>query len=148
MSIFDDIGGFAVKLGKGLVKEVVGNIFGDEQPTEEDKVNIAKAEELAVQRVQQSLDEFKMTFEDKANARAREIALKDATPMRLAVFVSLGFFGVLGCILFGVMPEAGHDVLMVMLGALGAAWTAVIQYYFGSSTGSRGKDEIISRLSK
>jgi cation transport ATPase len=81
---------------------------------------------------------------DRANARQREMTLKDKIPAALAIMVTLGFFGVLGFMLFRQVPPTGHDALLLMLGALGSAWTAVVAYYFGSSAGSDRKTELLA----
>ncbi len=82
---------------------------------------------------------------DRANARSREIALKDRIPALLAILVTLGFFGVLAYMLKFTIPPAGHDAMLLMLGALGSAWTAVVSYYFGSSAGSDRKTELLAQ---
>ena len=49
--------------------------------------------------------------------------------------------------LYGV-PKNGNEALLLMLGALQTAFTGVIAYYFGSSSGSKAKDELINKSVK
>ena len=94
----------------------------------------------------QDNEEERIHAGDRASAREREAKTGDSkTPRRLAVLITVGFFGVLGFLLGAGKPESGGDALMIMLGALGAAWTSVVQYYFGSSVRSAAKDELIAR---
>ena len=109
---------------------------------------LKKAEmEFQAQMKQLEINEQALVFADDASARAREVAVKDFTPQILAYSVTIGFFGILGWLLYIGKPPGG-DVIMVMLGALGTAWTGIVSYYFGSSAGSVRKDQTISDIAK
>ncbi len=92
-------------------------------------------------------DLAKLAADDRANARAREIALRDWMPKLLGLIVTVGFLGLL---LFLMLRRPGQelvnkDLLNVMLGALATAWASIINYYFGSSAGSDKKTELLGK---
>lgn len=87
----------------------------------------------------------KIASDDRGSARAREIAVRDHTPMILSGFITVGFFGILAFMLNVPLPDNGKDAILIMLGSLGAAFTGIISYYFGSSAGSARKTEILSK---
>lgn len=119
--------------------------------TPETAVKLAQIDaDLKAKLVQAGIDMAKLDVDDRNSARQREMAVKDKTPMLLALLVTGGFFGVLWWILTHGLPKdtAGSEALLTMLGALGAAFMAVLNYYFGSSASSKVKDDTISTLSK
>jgi membrane protein YqaA with SNARE-associated domain len=48
----------------------------------------------------------------------------------------------------GLPQHGGSEAMLVMLGTLGTAWGGVVAYYFGSSAGSRAKDELMRQNGK
>jgi hypothetical protein len=90
----------------------------------------AKLQEMGFQHEE---DVMKLEMEDVANARSREIAIRDHVPAVMGYGVTLGFFGMLTMLWLHAPPVEVKDLMLTMLGALGAGWAAVISYYFGSS---------------
>lgn len=86
--------------------------------------------------------------DDRANARARQIALKDWVPGTLAIAVTCGFFGLLSILIWHTVPEESHDILIAMVGTLGTAWVGIITYYFGSSAGSAEKTKLLAEKAR
>lgn len=81
---------------------------------------------------------------DRANARGREVAVKDRLPGILALATTAGFFMLVITIAFHIVPAESREPLMLLLGTLGSAWISIMTYFFGSSAGSAAKTKIIS----
>jgi hypothetical protein len=103
---------------------------------------------IAELQTQAELKLAELEAEDRNSARNREIQVKGNTPAILAFSITAGFFSVLLGMMFVEIPISAKDVLYVMVGSLGTAWTGVIAYYFGSSAGSAAKHELIEKLTK
>lgn len=64
----------------------------------------------------------------------------------LAVIIVLGFFAVLAALFFAKeLGESVKDVLLVMLGALIAAFKEITGFFFGSSSGSAAKSATLEQ---
>jgi hypothetical protein len=58
--------------------------------------------------------------------------------------MTVGFFLVLAWLLAFGMPAQGGEALLVLLGALSSGVSAVLSYYFGSSSGSAWKSKLLA----
>ena len=84
-----------------------------------------------------------LEVQDKISARNMQMSTQSHIPSILAAITTIGFFG----ILIGLMTDnvTKSDALLLMLGSLGTAWTAIVSFYFGSSASSQNKDEMLHR---
>jgi len=137
----------------GLAIEAVSKAIGidpkDVQSTisegklSSDQIMLLKQAEIdmAARAQEMGLDFAKLNVEDRRSARDMQVATKSWLPPALAVGVTLGFFGILGGLMYGQIQHAPQ--IDIMLGSLGTAWTGIIAFYFGSSAGSQAKDDLL-----
>lgn len=58
----------------------------------------------------------------------------------LAILVTLGFFGAFAMVYLLPAPAGvARDAVLILIGALGARWGTVVDWHFGSSSGSAQK---------
>lgn len=134
-------------LGKedGTQDEIVATLEKSNNPDVLLKLKQAE-NDFAAKMQQLNVDLEKIAADDRASARAREIAVKDKTPTVLAYLYTFGYFAVLGWVFkFGV-PENAKELVNILIGILSAAEVGIISYYFGSSSGSARKSEMIEKL--
>lgn len=62
----------------------------------------------------------------------------------MAFLIVAGFFGCIGMVTQGEVNASMRDALLILIGSLGAAFGAVVNYYFGSSSGSARKDLLMA----
>ena len=152
-SIASALGG---PLAGSAVKMLSNTLLGKEDGTKDEieaAVSNATPEQLAQIKemdltfkkdmAKLGIDLERIAAEDRNSARQREMQIKDKTPAILGGFVVSGFFIILGALLFKEIPGGQKEVFHIMLGSLGAMSVGVINYYFGSSTGSQQKNALL-----
>ncbi len=90
------------------------------------------------------LEELRIDVGDRADARGRQVALNDWTPSALGALIILGFFIVLGAMVARRLPAGTETEFSIMLGALATMTAAVVNYFFGSSAGSKEKTRLMA----
>jgi hypothetical protein len=144
------------------VKTLSGALFGHEDASEEqvsEAMLAASPEQLsAIKKIdadfktrmkELDIDLERISAADRDSARKMQRETKDWTPKALAFIITFGFFGALVYILIFGIPQTGTEVILMMLGSLSSSWTGVMQFYYGSSAGSKAKtDALTARDSK
>lgn len=104
--------------------------------------------DFEVQMKTLGVQEEQLAYADTANARAREIAVKDNTPKILSYVTTFGFFGSLAAAIYFPIPKESSALVFSMIGSLGTVWITQQGYYFGSSRGSDDKSKVIADIAK
>ena len=156
MSILSDIpfiGKLVDDYGEKLVLQGVEKLTGidlsKEELTNEDKQKIMDSQieimkidfEKIKLETEAKLQSKKMVFEDKSNARNREVEVTKATGKKdnavtiLAGVIVFGFFAGLISLVFVHLDKGSgaYELLYMCFGALTMKFGTVVDYFFGSS---------------
>lgn len=143
----------------GMAIEALGSALGVSEPTKrkiEDAITAGNltgdqlaAVKLAEQQMVIRLEELgvrrdELAYADAAGARAMQMTTQSKMPAILTTIITVGFFGTLGTMFY--MPEVKDSApLMIMLGQLSAGWAAAIAFYFGTTSGSKAKTDLLAQ---
>jgi hypothetical protein len=146
-ALLGQAGGIAVSLVSkylGIDEKDVQSTIDSGKLTSDQLASLKQAEiELQAKAQELGLNFEKLATDDRKSARDMQVVTKSIIPAILAIGVTIGFFA----ILIGLMTDnvTKSDALLLMLGSLGTAWTAIVSFYFGSSASSQNKDELLHR---
>jgi hypothetical protein len=149
----------------GAAVVAIGRALGQEHPTQESLAEaLATAGPDELLRIKQADHDFAVAMrnadikleevhaQDRDSARKREASTGDsATPRVLAAAVVGGFLMALWAVLtnrVNVSDPLMAGLVGTMIGYASAKADQVVSYYFGSSAGSKAKDETIRRQSE
>ena len=91
--------------------------------------------ENEIQLAQIALKQAQAEYQDRANARSREVSLSDNTTKILAYILTLGLIAFVLSLFYGStnLAASEHDLAMFLAGILAKVFSDVTGYYFGSS---------------
>ena len=127
----------------GVAPDQVQSMINDNKLSA-DQIAAVQQEEIRFKEQTQALglNFEQLAVEDRKSARDMQTTTQSIIPPLLSILVTFGFFGILAYLM--VTPaDTSNTPLMIMLGSLGTAWTGIIAFYFGSSAGSRAKDQML-----
>ncbi|MHA7871313.1 MAG: hypothetical protein ACX939_03080 [Hyphococcus sp.] len=136
-----------------LSKALFGADTADEDALSDALINASPEHWLALQKAerdfaiairQAQVEEARIAAGDRANARARQAQLQDWTPSALGAVIIFGFFVVLAAMVSRRLPPGAETEFSIMLGALATMTAAVVNYFFGSSAGSKEKTRLMT----
>lgn len=146
-------GVFGIKSPDPKPEEVMAAIQADPQAAL--KLEMVRLEFLRLeyeakdQERDDALEELKTRLADVQSARDREIKQTEKTGYRdwnlylLSYILIGGFFFLTGYLMEHKLPDESSSVVFMLFGALASGFGQVIQYFFGSSKGSKDKDMML-----
>ena len=136
----------ADKLGvESKTIEAVTDALSADPLTPAQVVNIRLAE-LDFKRFLETnqIDLARLGVANTQGARDMQTAVRSRTPDVLSILIVLGFFSILTLMLMGLLRVSDQQALLILLGSLSAGFGAVLNFWFGSSSGSQKKDEFLA----
>ena len=101
-----------------------------------------KMQELGFNQVK---DLEQVAAEDRKDARGLLVQIRSWVPAALSVVITLGFF----LLLLGMMTDnlsiKDSQALLILLGSLATAFAQVMNFWFGTTSNSSRKDDIIAQ---
>lgn len=145
----------------GLGVEAIGKALGIEQPTIKriqdalsqgqltgDQIAQLKQAEMNLLSRMKELDiqEEQFSYADRDSARKMQIATPSLIPPTIAIVVVSLVFLTEGMLLFGSLPPHVDGVVLGrIMGTLDSALILVLSFYFGSSSSSERKTELLAQ---
>jgi hypothetical protein len=153
-ALLGPLGGVAVAgLGKifgvqDATIDTVTEAFQQGKMTPEMIAEIKKLEmQLQADEKERGFKYAELEFKNTDSARKMQSETKSWFPAALSSAITLGFFGILGWMLYDDNIVNSEPVL-IMLGSLGAAFGAVINFWLGTSHSSQVKNGLISKVAE
>jgi len=151
------LGNAVLAKGQDVIEEKLGVKLDELTQTNDGLVKLRQIEmaneqalrDFAIAKKEQELKEDSMAYADTANARNMQIAAlnqNDIFSKRFIYYFAI-FWSVMSClyiafITFGTIPQANIRFADTILGfLLGTAIATIIQFFYGTSKGSRDKDD-------
>jgi uncharacterized membrane protein YeaQ/YmgE (transglycosylase-associated protein family) len=142
----------------GKVVDAAKVIFGTDDPKAAQAQIEAdpKLAEVFVEQARTALEVFRLEIQDIQDARAQTLALNNSGSVMawgaaiVSVFVTIMFGGALYFVLARSIPfdERQATIANILLGVLGAAQMQVINYWLGSSSGSKRSGDAVRTIAE
>lgn len=155
------VGGPAGALaGKAALSLLANKFVGKPDATEQEiaqAINTASPDQLiklkeldvefGIEMGKRGVDLYALEVQDRSDARKQRIEIAktgkfDWAPEFLTVVVTLGFFSFIFMVAKDPdgIPESVKELLYIMAGAIATKFGSIVDFYFGSSSSARNKD--------
>ena len=149
-ALLGPLGGVAVAaiskilgIGDGKVESIT-QAFNDGKITPDQLAEIKKLElQYQNDEKERGFKYAELEFKDSDSARQMQITTQSIVPAVMSFFITAGFFIILGWMMYDDTVKDSPP-LLIMLGALGAEFSAVCKFWFGSTRESANKNILLA----
>ena len=140
----------------GMAIKAIASKLGVADSVEAVTAHLTANPDAALKLREIDLKELEVHSKDRDSARNREVEMakadvhfitKNITSL-LAIGTLAGAMAMTALVFFVDFPDSQENIIIFVLGFLSSAATQVLSYYFGSSAGSKEKDNQIKGLLK
>jgi len=136
----------AVSKAIGVDPSEVQNTINSGKMTAEQIASIQTAEIALKARAQEmGLDFEKLAVADRSSARQMQISTGSFVPPTLSIMIVVAWSAVQYFLLTHVIDPSMRELIARVLGTLDGALMLVLSFYFGSSSGSQAKDDLLHK---
>lgn len=142
----------------GKVVDAAKVVFGTDDPKKaQAQIEMdPKLADVFVEQARTALEVFRLEIQDIQDARAQTLALNQSGSVMawgaaiVSVLVTIMFGGALYLVLAGslALDERAATIANILLGVLGGAQMQVINYWLGSSSGSKRSGDAVRTIAE
>jgi hypothetical protein len=95
---------------------------------------------------QLQLQTLQAQTQDVQSARAMQMQTRSVWPGTLTLVITVGFYVVLGIVIYHGLPkvgDTGSEAILLLIGSLTTGFSMVLTFWFGSTMGSQNKDQML-----
>lgn len=149
-ALLGPLGGIAVAaIGKIIgvsdaTLDSVNKAFEDGKITPDHLAEIKKLElQYKNEEAERGFKYSELEFKDSDSARNMQVTTQSSVPAVMSFLITAGFFIILGWMMYDDTVKDSPP-LLIMLGALGAEFSAVCKFWFGSTRESANKNVLLA----
>lgn len=112
-----------------------------------EQIQSVKLAEIEFQKFlkQNQIDLEQIHAGDRKDARAMFTNARSRMPAVLSFVVTVGYFAILAGMMFGFLKVSDSQALLLMLGSLSTAWGMVMAFWFGTTSESGRKNDMLAQ---
>ena len=136
----------AISKALGIDEKDVQSTIESGKLSAEQLASLKQAEiELQAKAQELGLNFEKLTVDDRKSAREMQISTKSLVPALLSILVVTAWGLIQYFLLTHLIAQEMRELVARVLGTLDSALMLVLSFYFGSSSSSQNKDELLHR---